>query len=205
MRPVKHVGLAMMTALIAGWAVTPSAMATNSTGICTLSSESLACPTGYLTWSVRATAVNPLLHTSMVNVKCESSVLKADLLALGNPQVAHLEELTWTGCKTHGGTNCTVTTLLMGLFNLLKLSSSDAHVKSTGGTVVEVECGVFLDCAYGGEPTLLGLSAWQPFYFGLLHANTSLTENAWHSDAFCPASSTFLATYETLFAEYIRS
>jgi hypothetical protein len=192
--------IAMLTAI--GLISVSSASATQSTGLCNEHLIGLGCPTAQLTTSIHATASEPLIHTSTVNVKCSSSLLKVSVLGLGNPQVAHLEELTWTGCKTHGGTNCTLSTVLKGLFNILKLSTTDAHVKSTGGTVTLVVCGVFIHCSYGGEPAWLASGS--P---AVLHVNSALTESEDpdHESAICPSTSTLLALYASLANAYIRS
>lgn len=199
-RYLKMFGLAAIAAVAAmAFIGASSASATQSTQICNEPSGTLACPAGKATTTLHGVATEPLLHSSLVNVKCESSLVKASLLALGNPQVAHLEELTWTGCKTHGGANCTVTTLLKGLFNILKLSTTDAHAKSTGGTVVLVECGIFIHCSYGGEPTLLAEGSPAD-----LKANTVVTSAVGHPSFFCPETSTWLALYKSLTNIYIR-
>jgi len=156
------------------------------------------------TTTIHAVASNPLLHSSVVDVKCSSSLIKANALGLGTapePQLISLEELTWTGCETHSGTKCTVETVLLGEFTFLKLSLSDGHVTSTGGTVVKVECGAFAQCAFGGTPTVLELGAslsGNPSHAGLLHVNAAVENDADHTGIFCPLEATWLALYEAL-------
>jgi hypothetical protein len=177
------------------------AVAYNSTAICNEFSETLSCPGSQLTTTVHGTAGEPLLDTSILDIKCTSSLFKASLLGLGNPQSAHLEELTWTSCKTHGGTNCKVTTLLKGLFNILKLIPSFADVTSLGGTAVSVKCGESMDCLYAGETTLLAEGGPAD-----LKANSWVFTTSGHgAGSFCPSSSTFLALYTSLNNLYVRS
>jgi hypothetical protein len=194
-------GLAAIAAVAAmAFIGVPSASANNSTALCNEASEALACPGAQLTTTLHGTASEPLLHTSIVNVKCTSSLAKISVLGLGNPQSGHLEELTWTGCKTHGGTNCTVTTLLKGLLNGLKLSTTHAHIESDGNTAVLVKCGESLHCIYAGKPTLLAEGSPAD-----LKANTTVTEVAAHGEKFiCPNTSTWLALYTNLSNVYIR-
>jgi hypothetical protein len=204
-RPIKMFGLTAI-AVVAAMAFigVSSASATLSTQICTVpDTANLKCLTAATT--VHGIATEPLLDSSLVNVKCESSLAKASLLGLGNPQVAHIEDLTWTGCKTHGGTNCTVTTNLKGLLLILKLSLSDAHVESHG-TTVTVKCGELINCSYGNLPVLLALSTTETAA-ATLHASTTVTRDTAHSGAFCPSSSTWLALYTSLTGEplYIES
>jgi hypothetical protein len=205
MRSIRPFGILTVAAVAAMALVgASSAAATQSTALCNVNESPCAAANG--TTSVHLIATNPLLHTSSIDLKCESSLLKASILALGNPQVLHLEELTWIGCKSHGGTSCNVSTVLKGLINILKLSSTDAHWKFIGGnTVWLVECGAFIHCSYGGEPTYLLLSAELPTHTGTLHANTTVTASNDHDSFFCPSTSTWLALYESLSDVWISS
>lgn len=201
MRYLKTFGLAAVAAMAAmAFVGASSASANQSTALCKEASALLACPAAQLVTSLHGVAENPLLHSSLVNVLCASSLVKASVLGLGKPQVAHLQELTWTGCHTHGGTGCTVSTLLTGLFNVLKLSTTDAHATSTGGTVVLVECGAFIHCSYGGTPTLLAEGS--P---AVLKASTTVKrDETGHASFFCPETSTWLALYKNLTNVFIR-
>lgn len=204
MKLIRCFGLATATAMVAmAFIGSSSASATYATVICNEESSSLECPVEKRTTTIHAVASEPLLHTSTVDIKCTSSLLKASVLELGNPQVMHLEELTWAGCKTHGGTNCEKKTVLLGLFNILKLSTSDAHVTSTGGTVVLVKCGSFIHCHYGGKFTLLALSANGPAV-ATLHANTTMSLDDHDLNDICPSTITWLALYDSLTPFWIR-
>jgi hypothetical protein len=198
-------GLAALAAVAAmAFIGVSSASATLDTQICSVpDTAKLKCITA--AEKIHGVAKEPLLHSSLVNVKCEESLVKALLLELGKPQVAHIEALTWTGCKTHGGTNCTVTTNLLGLLLILKLKLDDAHVESHG-TTVTVKCGELINCSYGNLPVLLALSTTETAA-ATVHANAIVTRDTAHSGGFCPSSSTWLALYESLAGEkrYIES
>jgi hypothetical protein len=204
-RPIKTFSVAAITAIAATVLIgTATATATEPTALCKSSEEEkLTCeasPSNLVT-EIHATATEPLLHTNVVDVKCTSSLAQASVLALGKPQIAHLKELTWTSCKTHGGTNCTVTTLLLGLIEISKLSTTDAHVKSTGGTAVLVKCGELIHCVYAGEPVLLAEGSPAD-----LKANTTVVETKTHGEKLlCPNTSTWLALYKSLEEVWIRS
>jgi hypothetical protein len=204
MRLIKHFGLVASTVVAAmAFIAASSASATEWTHLCRSTKPILLCNEPAFT--IHLVATGPLLDSSLVNIKCESSLLKATLLDLGKPQIGHITDLTYTGCKTHGGTNCTVETLLKGLLLFLKLNLNDAHVEYHG-TTLRIHCGELVDCAYGNLPTLLALSTTETAV-ATVHANTTVTKDTVHSGAFCPSSSTWLALYTSLTGEplYIES
>jgi hypothetical protein len=188
-----------------------TASATQSTHLCKKAPVNLLCPAGEAATEVHGIATNPLLHTSLVNVECASSLAKATLEALGKPQLALITDLTWTTCETHGGTNCTVTTQLKGLLEILKLSSTDAHVyglpanANHNGTTVLVKCGAFIHCSYEAdlETTLLALPL-DGVNKSTLHADTIVKESPIHPSVLCPNESRWLALYESLAATDIH-
>jgi hypothetical protein len=181
-----------------------------STQLCnnTPAASTLACDSA--TTEIHAVATNPLLETSGPDVLCHSSLAKATVLALGTApagQIAHLTELTWTNCHRHGQTlgECTVSTKLLGLLSILKLSLTDAHATGVAAnpTVVLVECGAFIHCSYESKTTttLLGLpTALNGTEKGTLHANTTVekSSDADHKSLFCPTTSTWTALYASL-------
>jgi hypothetical protein len=209
MRLVKTFGPAVITALTAMALIGASSASAGgpskwSSLFCNSVPQTSTLLCDVPTTEIHAVASNPLLHSSVVDVKCSSSLIKADALGLGTapePQLINLEELTWTGCETHTGSKCTVETVLLGEFTFLKLSLSDGHVTSTGGTVVKIVCGAFIECAYGGTPTVLELGAslsGTPSHAGLLHVNAVVENNVDHTGVFCPNEATWLALYEAL-------
>jgi hypothetical protein len=147
-------------------------------------------------------ASNLTLLSSAIEIICEGSLIKATVLGLGTPQISHLTELTWTGCKTSSGTACEWKTVKLGLFDILKLSSTDAHVTWLG-TEINIHCGFFINCTYGGEPVYLALPAELPKTAGLLHANKlELTKTG---GSFCPELSFWDVLYEWLTDTYLKS
>jgi hypothetical protein len=208
MKYLKPLGLAAVAAITATALVgASSAFATQSTALCNEASATLACPAGKLTTAIHAEATNQLWHSSIVNFLCDSSLLKASILGLGTAptaQVVHLEELTWAGCHTHGGNSCSVKTLLKGLFTILKLSTKDAHVTYDGGTVVQLQCGAFINCSYGGKQVLLAEDS-TGSAGAVLKANTTVTADTIHPHGLCPSTLTRLAMYVSLTPIYIRS
>jgi hypothetical protein len=186
-----------------------SASATNSTAACNEPSSLLPCPPEKLTTLIHATATSPLLHSSIVDVLCNSSLVAVTVLELGtapNPQVGHTEKggLTWTGCHRHSGAACTVTTILEGLLLGLKTEANVATLESHLNAV-RVQCGALIDCTYEGLPTLVALSS-TATHKALFHANTTVVKSTKnHPKSFCPNTSTWLALYESLTDVWIRS
>ena len=77
MKLLKMLGLVITAAVVAITFIgATSASATNSTAICTEASAPLACPSGKLATTLHLVATNPLWHTSLVNIVCESSIVK---------------------------------------------------------------------------------------------------------------------------------
>jgi hypothetical protein len=205
-------GLAAVAAVAAmAFIGVSGASANEATALCKV--KELPCAVGNQ-WKEKekfhSLAENPLLDSSSVNVLCKYSLVTAESLGLaakGTRLLVHILELKWIECHTHGGTNCTVTTVLLPLLLVLKLSNTDAHVQSTKnatgglGTVL-VECGIFIHCSYAGEPTLLAEG--DP---ADLTANTVVTASTAHDSFFCPEKSTWLALYKSLANEnvYISS
>ncbi|HEU4682602.1 MAG TPA: hypothetical protein VFS51_12680, partial [Gemmatimonadales bacterium] len=125
MRSIKMLGLAAVAAVAAmAFVGVSSAMATN-TALCTESGV-LVCPAGKVyTGHIEGLAVNPVLLGTIFGIQgtisCEHSKILGNALGLGNPQVTHIESITFTGnCKTSLGASCTVKSTTLGLVNLLK-------------------------------------------------------------------------------------
>jgi hypothetical protein len=199
---VKMLGLAAIAAAAVMAFVGASSAMAESTWLCKNNLGKTLTECSEPVTELHGVATNLTLLSSLVEVLCEGSLSKATVLGLGTPQVAHLTELTWTGCKTSGGSACEVKTLKLGLFDILKLSLTDAHVTSLG-TEVNVHCGFFINCTYGGEPVLLALPAELPKTAGLLHANKLKLTSV--GGGFCPEESFWDALYENLTDVYFQS
>jgi hypothetical protein len=199
--------LAAITAVAAMAFIGVSSASANLDTAACITESALKCPDGELTTSIHATASNPLLHSSIIDVLCASSLISATVLALGtapNPQIGHTTALTWTSCHRHSGAACTVTTILEGLLLLLKTKEDQADLQSHLNAV-RVQCGALIDCTYEGLPTLVALSATKTTK-GMSHANTPVDKSAKnHPKSFCPNTSTWLALYESLTNVWIRS
>jgi hypothetical protein len=184
-----------------------SASATFDTAVCNENSVPLACPAEQLTGEIHAVAVNTLWHSSIIDMLCNSSLLKATVLGLGaapNLQTAHVTSLTWSGCHRHSGAACTFQTVLSGLLLLLKTKANSATAQFHL-TALRIQCGALIDCTYEGLPTLEALSATATDK-GIIHANTTVEKSAKnHPKSFCPNTSTWLALYESLSNIWIRS
>jgi hypothetical protein len=207
-RFIKMLGLAAITAVAAmAFVGVSSAMAEGSTALCKSNEGGAAtCVAGNLVTSMHAVSVGePELKSNLgTTIKCLESLSEGTVLGLGNPQIAHLTSLTFTHCYNSTGL-CEVETLLTGLFEILRLGSNLADVKSVGNVVL-VKCplpfGGTFHCAYGGEPVLHGLGAELPSTAGKLTASELvLTRDATHSlGGFtgCPSESKWTTTYEVL-------
>lgn len=202
MRLIKTFGLAAIAAIAVSAFLGPSsAMASGSTALCTAHQET--CSAGNLTTSVHTIASNPLMHTSIVDVICDSTLLEGSLLALGSPQAMHVTSIAFTNCRRHSGSACTIQAVLLGLAFILRTAKDLSTAYVTGG-VVQVKCGIFINCSYGGEPafTALGLTYGGN---GTIHASMPLEEDATHSGGNCPSTATLLALGEPLAGIYISS
>jgi hypothetical protein len=209
MRLIKILGLAAISAVVATALMgASSAMATFDTALCKEASANLACPAGQLTTEFHLAAKNTKVLTSVANFICAETLLKGTVLGLAKapePQVGHLTEFTFKECKTESGTTCNFHSVLLGLILILKTGQDVAKVEFDN-TSLEYECGIYIDCAYGGEPILQALSASLPTHAGLLHANgVVLGEDPAHSDGICPSVAKWDALYEFLEDVYIRS
>ena len=106
-------GMAML-ALVAS----PSASAAN-TVLCKV--EESPCPLANR-WEegLFEARAEPFKVLTLVNVECTNSKLTGALGASGSPQAVGIESLTFAGCKTAGGTACTVVAVGLGGLDLLR-------------------------------------------------------------------------------------
>jgi hypothetical protein len=207
MRLIKKLGLAGIAAVAAMAFIGASPASANKDTVICVENSPLVCPAGKFATEIHATATKPLLHSSIVDILCESSLISAKLGGLGtapNPQIATVTALTWATCHRHSGAACTVSTILEGTLLILKTKPDFALVESHLNAV-RVQCGALVDCTYEGLPILEALSA-DATTKGVTHAKTTViksTKN--HPKSFCPNTSTWLALYESLTNLWIRS
>jgi hypothetical protein len=165
MRSIKMLSFAAFAAM--ALIAAPSAMA-GSTALC--KANQTPCVGGNLIAQIHAVAVNPEFKQSAGgDVTCEKSLLKASVLTLGSPQIAHIEELTWTNCEQEEEP-CEVINLTAGLISFLKENPNLASAKFSGDKFL-IQCdSSMIDCIFGGEPVFHGLGSDLPANAGLITA-----------------------------------
>jgi hypothetical protein len=195
-KPIKMVGLATLTALMAMVFIGVSSAAAESTALCLEdpgTGPTEACPEGppasqLITHVHEATeAGNPaLLLSSVVEAKCTTLFL-GDVTSengSGSPLVV-LGHFTYSNCKTPSGSSCTVTeTSEDATLKILKLGHELADV--TYKLEWNVHCGFFINCTYNGE-NLVGHGL-GPLLSTATNGATRLEEQTTHrtGGSFCP-------------------
>jgi hypothetical protein len=195
-------GLAAMAAMVAMAFVGASSASANSETVVLCKSAELTCENAFPNpTTIVGHAENPKLLSSIGTVECEKSLAELELLntlsALG---VGHITALKFEGNCHLGGTSCTVTVNPLGLISFVKTGALTASATSTGGTEANVKCGFFINCTYGGEPSLEVHSSGEGATHMLANA-TKLTK----SKGICPSTSEWDADYLALGTMYIES
>jgi len=130
MKPVKAFGLAMIATVATIAFVGAGSASAAATLLCNQHVALGACtePTQH----VHLVATNPEILTSFGNIKCESVLLLAEVLGLGEPQVLHGNR-TYLKCEL-GGSACTeVTETSAGvLINILRTGEELGEATSRG-------------------------------------------------------------------------
>jgi hypothetical protein len=94
-----------------------------------------------------------VLKTNLVNVKCPTSTAEGKTTAeSGEPLPGEVTALSFSGCKTEGGTTCTVTTQNLPYAASLKATGEGNGTLTVTNPSVKVVCGFVLSCAFGTEP-----------------------------------------------------
>jgi hypothetical protein len=195
MRFIKMLGIAAVMAAAAMALVGTSSALAGPTSLCGSHEDECDSPFAKGTTIVGLAENNPpahplLLNTNSVDVICEHSEIKGKTDAvLGNPLSGTVTSLTWSNCETHGGTECDVTTVKNGTMLLLR-TGLDVGTMQSHGTEVNVDCGSFIDCTYGGLPSL-DVEGGSPAKVSA--KNITLEETA---GTFCPDTAQWLALYE---------
>jgi hypothetical protein len=192
MRYIKVFCLAVV--VVAALTTAPTAMATGSTSLCRGNEE--PCPAMKQYAAIHAIALNPVIKTSVNEITCEKSLLSATLLALGTPQIGHIQELTWTNCEEGEEEPCEVISLAVGLIDFLKIAAALATARLLN-TQYLIECEETpFDCIYGGEPVFHALGAALPGHAGLISANELTMPKV--GGFLCPVNNKYTANYEFL-------
>ena len=201
-------GLAAIAAMAAmAFVGAGSAMATGNTALCNTNTTPCTSLTGPLHF---VSVAEPELVTTTPNltIKCLSGLgtgtAEGLSIASGKPAGVTVNELLWTGCYTVGSPthNCTVTTEVKGLIDVLKSAAANLGTATALLTKVKVVCGAIISCAYGGAETT-GLKV-----EGALHPapgtnSKGLIEAPGISvpialPGICPKTSVWTAKYESL-------
>jgi hypothetical protein len=152
-------GLAAIAAISAMAFLGVSSASATDTVLCTVDTEE-PCTNNPYTGHIEGLAVNPELLSNLANVTCGHSIILGNALGLGSgpngkSQLTHLELIDFTGnCHTTFPevVSCTVTTIALGLVDLLKTAPNLGLVTSLNNKV-RVTCGFLINCTFGGEPT----------------------------------------------------
>lgn len=209
MRLIKAFGLTAITAVAAmAFVGASSAMAAN-TALCKVNESPCAEANQVKTLHAVTTEEPTLLPIGFgTNIKCLSSLTKVNVLALGAPQVGHIEELVWTHCyRVDNGNLCEVVNELLGLLKALRTAANLADVESEGTSVL-VRCGFLIHCTFKtiAGSKLHGLGAVAGGIKGHLTATEFKleTDNA-HPVGICPNESRWDALYGASENVYITS
>jgi hypothetical protein len=191
---VKMLGLAVIAALaVVALAGTGTALATKvcvpgtSDGKCAAGERELATNE-----SITATATNATFTTSITNVTCSDSAFT--LKMTGSNTVSSISgevtALSFSGCKTSGGTLCTVNSFWLPY--PASLTTSLLSLTDATGVAAVVKCGFLINCELHSQ------SVWLSVGFGFPGASfVASEENLLASGGLCPENAQFDATYET--------
>ena len=202
MRLIKMLGLVAIAAMAAMAFVGASSASANSETIVLCEKAELTCESPFPeSTKLVAHAVNPTLLSSLGNVECEKSLSETTLKnKLGLSGASTVDALTFEGNCHLGGTSCTVTTVEKGELTFTKSGALTANVESNGKTKANVKCGSFINCTYGGKPTLTAETVGGET--SLFAKEALLTEG---KGFLCPSTSKWDATYTALGTTYLES
>ncbi|MDX6602508.1 MAG: hypothetical protein QOF13_1710 [Solirubrobacterales bacterium] len=199
MRLLKMFSLAAIAAVAAMAFIGASSASAQETALCT-SDVALVCASPY-TGHIEGVATSaPRLLSNLANVTCENSVILGNALGLasasnGTAQLTHIELIDFTGnCKTELGVSCTVTTITLGLADLLKTGSNQGTLTSLGNEVRVVCLGV-INCTFGGEPSGSAVGASLPLSSSSLGTITVFEAPLTGKGSLCPAVGKWDANY----------
>ena len=147
---IKTFALSVLSALVAAASLGAPSATAESTALCKVG-ETPCSAENQLT-SIHLQLASPLvIKTSILTVLCLNALVQASVLALGNPQAIHSKEFTFANCGTSAShNNCTISTLELPLFNLLKTAKNLGVLTGSNGSV-QVKCTFFVECKYSSE------------------------------------------------------
>src|SRR6476469_3536806 len=157
MRLIKMLGLAAIAALAEMAFVGASNASATNTVLCKV--NQLVCPAGSeYTGHVEWLAIEPTLKGTFVGISgtytCKHSIVLGNALGLANPQVTHIEKITFTTCHLLApfvNQSCEISSKALGLLDLLKTAPNLGLETSLNSTIF-IKCGTgnLLECTLGG-------------------------------------------------------
>jgi hypothetical protein len=194
-------GLAAIAAVAAMAFIGASSASATSTALCTSDAAAVCAAGNIYTGHIEGLAVEPELLSSLGDVSCLHSVILGNALGLGTgpngkAQLTHLELIDFTGhCEILvTKVACTVTTITLGLADLLKTGVNTGTVTSLGNEVRVVCLGV-INCTFGGEPTGTAVGATLPLSSSSLGTITVLNAPLKGTGPLCPEVGKWDAKY----------
>lgn len=145
--------------------------------------------------TIKATASNPQLTTSIVNVSCEDSAITIEPASSTSEAAISTEvtALSFSGsCKTTGGTACTFTILNLPYPASIEAGGSGKSsltIADPSGAGFKVVCGVLINCTFTTKEATLAGTNGSPTTFSVSKLNLE------RSGGFCPETSTLDASY----------
>jgi hypothetical protein len=119
--------------------------------------------------SLQMESVNTVLTSSLVNVTCSKSTAQLEINGAGGEAgeavTGTITSLTFSGCKTSGGTACTVTTKNLPYDASLEATSGGngtMNVSDKVGAGAQVQCGFFINCSLSTEEASLAVTGGTP-------------------------------------------
>lgn len=203
MKHLKILGLAVVAAMaLAAFAGASTASATELCSTNTSPCTGTKYGSGTTVHTVLKSSTVATLTNPITNVTCTESTTHGTTTNAGGKGVAvtgKITTFTFGGCKTSGGTPCTVTSVNVG-------TGYNASIAATGGgngtlTVTssnvgnpgaKVECGILINCTFTTASAALGVTGGNP---AIAKANAIPLLRA---GGFCPSEAKWDAEYEVL-------
>jgi hypothetical protein len=207
---VRYVKVLMLAAVAATAIMAFGASSASATALCTVNAgthcpaESME-PSGTDIHTVLAPGTSATLTSSLVDVHCTTSTVTGETENTGGTEELLLGEITalsFSGCKTTGGTNCTVT--VVGVSSTITPTATVEATDHEGNGIMEIDpeegktapgakvvCGLFINCTFESpEGFLLDMEGGAPAHV------TASEEELDRSGGICPATASWDATYE---------
>jgi hypothetical protein len=201
MKLIKMLSLTVVAGIAAMAFVGTSAALAETTGVLLCEKAELKCTTPWKSpVTLKATATNPKLLTSIGTLECEKSAVEVTLLqpTLAALQLAHILALNFTGNCHLGSTKCTLTVQQLGGISITHgpnpLEWRGVGVKLLTNTAINMKCGFLVNCTYEfGETGEVEMTATNDAEG---KGTTVINEEPLkRSSGFCPETTKWDATY----------